>query len=92
MAIVKESIRRTMIEAQPCCVVCGASDSLHIDHIHPRKNGGTDSLDNLQVLCQTCNTSKGAKSMAEWQAYRAQMVRNVISADFIANALNNART
>ncbi|MFC4006562.1 HNH endonuclease [Nonomuraea purpurea] len=33
---------------------------LEIDHIHPKSMGGTDDPDNLQVLCTTCNTSKGA--------------------------------
>ena len=34
---------------------------LEIDHIHPKSAGGTDDPDNLQVLCTSCNTSKGAK-------------------------------
>lgn len=34
---------------------------LEIDHIHPRYHGGTNELTNLQVLCTSCNASKGAK-------------------------------
>lgn len=34
---------------------------LEIDHIHPKSAGGSDEPDNLQVLCTSCNTSKGAK-------------------------------
>jgi hypothetical protein len=34
---------------------------LEIDHIHPRHLGGTDEMANLQVLCTSCNASKGAK-------------------------------
>lgn len=33
------------------------------DHIHPRANGGTDDLDNLQPMCQGCNSRKGSTSM-----------------------------
>jgi 5-methylcytosine-specific restriction endonuclease McrA len=35
--------------------------ALEIDHIYPRSLGGIDSLDNFQVLCTTCNASKGAR-------------------------------
>ena len=34
---------------------------LEIDHVHPRSLGGPDILDNLQVLCTSCNTRKGAR-------------------------------
>jgi hypothetical protein len=33
---------------------------MHIDHIIPRKVGGDHSLDNLRVLCKSCNLRKGA--------------------------------
>lgn len=43
------------------CQHCGATDNLTIDHIHPVSRGGSDDMDNLQVLCAWCNTSKGAR-------------------------------
>lgn len=36
----------------------GKEIMLTMDHIDPRSNGGTTSLDNLQVLCQRCNKIK----------------------------------
>lgn len=40
------------------CACCGCADAeaLHIDHVIARANGGTDEFDNLQVLCQVCNS------------------------------------
>ena len=35
-----------------------------IDHIVPRSAGGTDHIDNLQLLCGACNSTKGTRSQA----------------------------
>lgn len=32
---------------------------LHIEHIIPRKHGGSDALDNLALACIDCNLRKG---------------------------------
>ena len=43
------------------CMECGAKANqvrLHIDHILPISQGGTDELCNLQVLCEQCNLAK----------------------------------
>jgi 5-methylcytosine-specific restriction endonuclease McrA len=31
----------------------------HVDHVVPRKHGGTDQLDNLALACPECNLRKG---------------------------------
>jgi len=41
------------------CKSCGSQDDLSIDHITPLSKGGSDDLDNLQLLCRSCNSSKG---------------------------------
>jgi 5-methylcytosine-specific restriction endonuclease McrA len=33
----------------------------HVDHIFPRARGGRNVDTNLQLLCMSCNSSKGAK-------------------------------
>ena len=43
------------------CELCGisaADKALEVDHIVPRKQGGTDNLSNLQALCYSCNAMK----------------------------------
>lgn len=36
------------------------ADDLTADHIVPRAHGGTNSRDNVQVLCRACNSAKGS--------------------------------
>lgn len=42
------------------CQKCRADTGVvHTDHVVPRSKNGTDNIDNYQLLCQRCNTSKG---------------------------------
>lgn len=44
------------------CCRCGdwfMKSQIQVDHIIPKRKGGTDDLWNLQALCIHCNTSKG---------------------------------
>jgi 5-methylcytosine-specific restriction endonuclease McrA len=50
------------------CAACMALVKLTVDHIIPLKRGGSNSADNLQLLCHPCNSSKGSKIMHEWRA------------------------
>lgn len=43
------------------CQLCGAKDHLCIDHIIPASRGGSSLDENLQVLCFSCNSTKGNK-------------------------------
>lgn len=43
------------------CQICGTYDEPTVDHIVPVSAGGSDDLDNLQVLCRSCNSRKGAR-------------------------------
>ena len=44
------------------CLHCGSKTSLSLDHIYPWSLGGSDDADNLQTLCQSCNSGKGART------------------------------
>jgi hypothetical protein len=43
------------------CKKCGSNFDLHKDHIWPLSKGGSDNLENIQILCETHNLSKSAK-------------------------------
>ena len=47
------------------CLVHFPFRNLTVDHIVPQPKGGTDHLDNLQLLCGACNSKKGTGSQAE---------------------------
>jgi len=44
-----------------CCKSKLAKGSAHVDHIVALANGGSNNPANLQLLCRSCNSSKGAK-------------------------------
>lgn len=43
------------------CVHCTGHANLTVDHITPESKGGTLAFDNLQTLCRSCNSIKGAR-------------------------------
>ena len=53
------------------CAGCGHHfpfQNFTIDHIVPKSKGGTDHLDNLQLLCNHCNSVKGTMDQAAFVA------------------------
>lgn len=56
---IKRAVRaRDGNKCRNCAVV---TEFLHFDHIFPHDLGGPTTVDNIQLLCPTCNTSKGNK-------------------------------
>lgn len=46
------------------CRYCGRKApyvELHVDHVHPRVEGGTDDPENLVTACLDCNLGKGTR-------------------------------
>ena len=65
------------------CVYCRISlDEVtpHLDHIMPLALDGSNTDDNVQLLCPTCNTSKGSTHPAEYEArigYARQHIKEI---------------
>lgn len=62
-------IDRLMLLQKELCVVCKVNlkeVNYHLDHIQPLSKGGTNDDENVQLLCQSCNCSKGAKDPIEF--------------------------
>jgi len=51
------------------CKMCGTTEGLVIDHIVPLSRGGMNTIDNIQVLCRSCNCKKANKMMYELDFY-----------------------
>lgn len=46
------------------CLACGRGAdeiTISVDHVVPLSKGGTNSIDNIQPLCRSCNSKKHAK-------------------------------
>lgn len=49
------------------CIYCGEEKDLTIEHILPRICGGEDVLENVIMVCKSCNSAKGGKRLYEWR-------------------------
>ena len=72
-----KGIRKTLYGKQSGnCSGCGEHFELrnfHLDHIVARDKGGMDNDENLQLLCGSCNSIKGPRSM---EYLRAQLKKH----------------
>lgn len=57
---IPESVRMFVWQRdQGKCVKCSSSEKLEFDHIIPVIKGGANTERNIQLLCESCNRSKG---------------------------------
>ena len=53
------------------CWYCGKemeSTLLTKDHVFPRSKGGDNNIDNIIMVCKSCNSSKGKMDLFKWYA------------------------
>ena len=61
------------LRTEPCCAFCGiVGGTLTIDHLIPRKRGGSDDGSNLVRACSPCNSSKRDRDFLVWTASRGE--------------------
>jgi 5-methylcytosine-specific restriction endonuclease McrA len=49
------------------CAYCGVKDvPFQVEHIHPRAKGGSNSITNLTLSCEKCNTKKGTRDIKDF--------------------------
>jgi hypothetical protein len=59
--VIPQEVRRTVFERDGgACRQCGEGFDLQYDHVIPVALGGASTVENLQLLCGTCNREKGA--------------------------------
>lgn len=56
-------LKKQLIEKYKKCVKCKSEKNLTIDHIKPMRLGGKHEIKNIQILCNSCNASKGQKEI-----------------------------
>ena len=59
-----------------CCGVSEAKGKLTIDHIIPFSKGGTNWIENIQPLCQSCNSKKQARVIDYRKKIRTELAKS----------------
>lgn len=52
------------------CAACGCDGKMTLDHVVPLAKGGRHEVANVQPLCRSCNSGKGARDWAVFLAGR----------------------
>ena len=72
----QEDVDMIMRRQKGECVVCkiNIKKNYHCDHIIALSNGGSNDKNNIQLLCPSCNQSKGAKDPIEFMQSRGYLL------------------
>ncbi len=59
-------IRRWVLLRDFRCRLCGRVPATEVDHIIPRRSGGSDAMENLMGVDKSCHSSKTASQDGGW--------------------------
>jgi hypothetical protein len=73
-------VREYLLEKwQRQCAYCHSGNvRLEIDHILPKRLGGTDCVDNLTIVCRSCNEKKGANTLQVFLKDQPEKVEKIL--------------
>ena len=64
-----EDVKALLVKQGSRCAACErVLVKYHVDHVMPLVLGGKNEKENIQILCPSCNLSKGAKHPFSWRA------------------------
>lgn len=72
----EDELAKLYVDSDGRCKYCGKEvekvkfwkmNARGFDHVIPRIKGGEHTISNIVVCCQSCNNSKGNKTLAEWE-------------------------
>jgi hypothetical protein len=58
-------VRAVWRRAESRCELCGSSFALEIDHKLPRAKGGSSKIENLRLMCRSCNQRAAIESFGQ---------------------------
>jgi hypothetical protein len=62
------------------CAYCSKEGvPLQIEHIHSRRNGGSDRVGNLILACRPCNEKKGSRDIREFLAKKPDVLKRILA-------------
>lgn len=69
-----KKVFQLIFENGSCCRYCERElewEEITVDHIVPKFRGGKDDIENLAIACQSCNSSKGIKTLDEFHIHKS---------------------
>lgn len=76
---------------ESACVYCGADHDMTVDHIIPRRYGGSDQPKNLVPACRPCNSRKGTLPPFLVGMTRAELGRWLLARGWVREGKNGWR-
>lgn len=73
--ISRRILRVLMARSRGRCQRCGGPGPLEVHHLTPVSEGGSDSLDNLELACSRCHGQEHAKDFARKRRWREARAR-----------------